>query len=236
MWSSVSYVVSTSTRVPCPAATMLAVALAPSTPGMRRSMSTRSGRSDAASSTASAPSDASPTTSMPGAWSSRPTMPARTMGWSSATTMRMVSVIPHASRGVRARPRHDDPQPRAAVGAGAELERAADEGGAVADPGEAEPLLAGRRVAGPDAVVGDGEHDLVARVGLRDVDRRRARLRVLAHVRERLLGAAEQHDLELAVEPCGIRRHRDRHARLALERRSRAVAAPRRGRRRPRPA
>ena len=44
-------------------------------------------------------------------------------------------------------------------------------------------------------------------------------MRVLAHVRQRLLRRPQQHDLELAVEPRDIRRHRHRHAGLALERR-----------------
>ena len=91
MWSSVSYVVRTSTRVRPPSARMRAVAAAPSSTGIRRSISTRSGCSSAASATASAPSTASPTTSMPGSDSSRATIPERTMGWSSATTTRMGS-------------------------------------------------------------------------------------------------------------------------------------------------
>ncbi len=58
--------------------------------GIRTSISITSGRSLAASATASAPLPASPTTSMSGSPASNIVNPLRTSAWSSATTTRIV--------------------------------------------------------------------------------------------------------------------------------------------------
>ena len=70
--------VSTSTRGP--AARSGSISVAPSTPGSRRSSSTMSGRSEAASDTAVGPSPASPATTMPSCTSSSARSPRRTTG------------------------------------------------------------------------------------------------------------------------------------------------------------
>ena len=66
------------------------VASIPSMPGMRMSISTTSGRSRRAASTASAPVAASPTEARSGAVSTRMRKLPRTRAWSSATSTRMV--------------------------------------------------------------------------------------------------------------------------------------------------
>ena len=71
------------------APTIRRVASRPSISGMRMSMSTTSGRSRPTSATASAPSAASPTTSMSSAEPSSTTKPLRTSAWSSATATRI---------------------------------------------------------------------------------------------------------------------------------------------------
>ncbi len=84
-YSSMSNVVSMRTRDRQPgSARMRRVASIPSTPGIRTSMSTMSGRVDATSVTASAPSSASPTTSRSGSVSRIIRRPRRTSAWSSA--------------------------------------------------------------------------------------------------------------------------------------------------------
>src|SRR5919198_2280559 len=77
----------TSTLVPWPAAVMRPVASSPPTPGMRRSITTKSGASRAAMATPWSPSPASPTTVKP-ASSSRPRSAARMAGASSTTRIR----------------------------------------------------------------------------------------------------------------------------------------------------
>ena len=78
------------TRVRSPAAAMRRVASMPSMPGMRMSISTTSGFSRQAASTASAPVAASPTEARSGAVSTRMRKLPRTRAWSSATSTRMV--------------------------------------------------------------------------------------------------------------------------------------------------
>src|SRR6202012_4305045 len=71
-----------------------AVAVTPSPFGMRRSISTTSGRYRATTATASPPEPASATTSMPGSAASMPRRPSRTTGWSSASTTRIARPPP----------------------------------------------------------------------------------------------------------------------------------------------
>ena len=87
-YSSRSKVVSTSTLVGTPASTSWRVAARPSSTGIRMSISVTSGWRRVTMSIASCPLDASPTTSRSGSASSRDLKPARTMPWSSQTTMR----------------------------------------------------------------------------------------------------------------------------------------------------
>ena len=80
------------------------VASMPSMPGMRTSISTTSGRRSRQIRTASAPSEAVPTTVKSGWVSSSPANPSRTTWWSSATTMRTADgrcghpVVPRPAR------------------------------------------------------------------------------------------------------------------------------------------
>src|SRR6187402_1489400 len=69
---------------------MRCVTSCPLLPGMRRSMSTRSGRSCWNCLIASSPSAASPTTARFGSVLSRETRPVRTMKWSSTSRMRIL--------------------------------------------------------------------------------------------------------------------------------------------------
>ena len=82
-------VVTTSTRTSGWAAVISSVAVRPSPPGMRTSISTTSGRSDATARTAAGPSPASPTTSNPPVAVSTVRKPVRTIGWSSTSSTRM---------------------------------------------------------------------------------------------------------------------------------------------------
>src|ERR1017187_3931108 len=68
---------------------MRTVASSPLRPGIEISIKTKSGERDLTSSTASRPSLASPTTSTPASSLSASRIPARTMGWLSARTMRI---------------------------------------------------------------------------------------------------------------------------------------------------
>src|SRR5688572_15066352 len=83
--------VRTRMRVVVSVARIAFVAVAPSIPGMDRSMITTSGCRRCASATASAPFDASPTTAMSRAGLSTARNPARTTAWSSASTTRITS-------------------------------------------------------------------------------------------------------------------------------------------------
>ena len=166
------------------------------------------------------PSAASPTTSIAGACSSRPTMPARTIGWSSATTMRMGSVtsrLPWSRCGCGAGigSGHDDLERSSRLGPG-RLERAADEGGAVAMPARPNPCSPGTTSPGPmpsSATVSTTSSSAAVTATVA-----RPSPRVLAHVRERLLaerGARPRARGRATAASAGL----DRHAGLALERR-----------------
>ena len=87
------------------------VASMPSMPGMRTSISTTSGRRSRQMRTASAPSDAVPTTEKSGWVSSNPAKPSRTTWWSSATTMR-TAVAAAVIRSSRLRARQRRPRRR----------------------------------------------------------------------------------------------------------------------------
>src|SRR5918994_360176 len=101
-YSSTSNVVRMTMRAPdnCSSAAMARVAVRPSVPGMRMSMSTTSGVSRRTSCTASSPSAASPTTSMSSWASSRARKPARTRAWSSASTTRITAAPSRPAGGV----------------------------------------------------------------------------------------------------------------------------------------
>ncbi|CAM5722155.1 hypothetical protein SCALM49S_03231 [Streptomyces californicus] len=91
-YSSTSNVVSMTTRTAdsSGSALIMRVAASPSVPGIRMSMSTTSGgRSARASSTARAPSAASPTTTMSGSESTGTRNALRRQGWSSASSTRI---------------------------------------------------------------------------------------------------------------------------------------------------
>lgn len=96
-------VVSMSTRGAEVSAVIIRVASMPSMPGIWMSITTTSGRSSLTSRTASVPVPASPTISRSGASAMTMRRPARTRGWSSARTMRLV--IPAAWLSPESRPR-----------------------------------------------------------------------------------------------------------------------------------
>src|SRR6266508_185781 len=82
-------------------AAILRVAPRPSSPGMRMSISTRSGSRLAVRATASSPSPASPTTSMSSCASSSARNPARTSTWSSTSSTLITGPPPSGSPGRR---------------------------------------------------------------------------------------------------------------------------------------
>ena len=102
--ASSAWVVSTTISVSGCAARIRRVASTPSTPGMRRSISTTSGRWRAASATASSPSVAAATGVMSGAASSSVISPSRTSAWSSTTITRTAPAHGAARRGAGPRP------------------------------------------------------------------------------------------------------------------------------------
>src|SRR4051795_4147934 len=147
----------------------------PSRTGIRMSMSTTSGSSRAAWRTASAPSTASPTTSVPGSNPRILRSPTRTSAWSSAISTRGTA----GSAG-----REQDVEDEAAVGALAGLELAAVQGHPLPDAHE--PVPAARQGGGrADAVVGDLQ---LHRPGpVPDPHPHRGGLRVLERVGQALL-------------------------------------------------
>ena len=142
--------------------------------GIRTSISTTSGCSAAARSTASAPSAASPTTSMSGCADSNALNPARTRPWSSASRTRVTPAPPRAG----ATPRRASRRP-----ARAGVERPAQRRRPLAHPAHARSGAAAPAVAGP--VVGDDDRHGV-HVHPHD-DRRARRAGVPEHVRQGLL-------------------------------------------------
>src|SRR5690606_15732455 len=188
---SVSYVVSTRTRAPIPSLASSLMAATPSMTGIRRSMRMTSGFSARASSTARAPSPASPSTSKPGSPANMPRMPSRTMGWSSAMSSRIGSVTGHRrdARGDRG----------AAAGLRLDLQGAGQAADAPAHRGQAEtaavpyPFHVEAR-----AVVAHVQRHHVLHVGKRQPDPGGAG--VLGRVGEGLLGGAEQGLLHLGVQ------------------------------------
>ena len=113
----------------------------PSMPGIRMSIRTTSGRCSRAAATASAPSDACATTSMPGSEPRISAKPVRTSSWSSATTTRITCV--------RARPGSSRVHPEAAAGrgAGGELRRRRPRPARASRPGPARSRAGAGRVA-----------------------------------------------------------------------------------------
>ena len=225
--------VSTTTRVPGSSAVIRPVAAVPSRRGIRRSISTTSGRRrERGGDRRLAVRDRADHLDVAGVRQQRD---------DPGADDRMVVGHEHADHGTTAsdRDRDADGEACAARRAVREAERAADEREPVAHPGHAESALG--CVLQPDPVVGDGELDLP--VALRDPERHPMRAGVLAHVREGLLRAAQQHDLErpghvglhggldddagLAGEALGERR--DRGGETALERHGRSGGDERAG-------
>src|SRR5690606_31532518 len=143
------------------------VAASPSVPGMRMSMRTTSARRSRASSTASAPSDASPTTSMSGSESTRTRKALRSRAWSSASRTRMVIRSPpvRGSRAVGGRggaglDGQDRMDAEAAAVAGTGGEGAAQGGDPFPHAEQAVPAAGSRRGALVGAVVEHGDLDV----------------------------------------------------------------------------
>ena len=219
-YSSMSNVVSMRTRDRQPgSARMRRVASMPSTPGIRTSMSTMSGRVDATRLTASAPSSASPTTSRSGSVSRIIRRPRRTSAWSSAMrTVEPPDVVhagaavgstatssnPPSARGPRpqrpsvdrdALAHTDEPVPASGV----------DTHVGVAVTGDARPRLAD---AGP--VIDDLEPHGVAVIG--DHDRGVAgTVRVSQRVGQPLLKQPVRREVDAAGQLTGVAGDRDRH-------------------------
>src|SRR5919112_2831562 len=177
------------------------VAASPSIPGMRTSIKTRSGCKREHTSTASLPSSASPTTSRPSSRASMPLKPWRTRPWSSAITIRAGASRPSgwislpliAAPSRIALPRQRDLRHHHSAGPGfaRDLKAAPEQRDPLLHAGEADPLarvgllpcpLRGE----PAPPVADLEAEGLAVAPERDVHP--LRLRVLAHVRQRLLG------------------------------------------------
>ena len=136
-------------------------------------------------------------------------MPARTTGWSS-TTSSLITGAPRA-------------EGRAGAGFAAQQHRAPDLGRPAVDAVEPEPRPCGIRVE-PAAVVTHLEHDaLGVVVREREVDVRGRR--VPAHVRQRLLGGAQDDDLGRPSERHRVARdpHVGAQAVLAADGRAEAV-------------
>ena len=153
------------------------VASTPSQRGMRRSIRITSGARAAVSATASSPSAAVPTTSMPGSRPSSIASPSRTTRWSSASSTRIGSSSAHAGRNSSTR----KPSRRRRGG-----EPAAEQLGALAHAGQ--PVAEARLVPAvrrPAAAVLDGEPGAVVGVAQPHVDA--LGVGVAADVRERLL-------------------------------------------------
>ena len=172
--SSRSKVVSTRTRGLVSSTTMRRVASIPSTPGIRTSISTTSGWSSAASVAASAPSPASPTTSIPGS-------PREDQAEARADERLVVGEQDpdHASSSVR-QPRVDR-EPALAARPGVDL--AADDATRSLIPSRPLPVPGAVRPPRPSSTTVD-----LDRVGREaHVDARDRRPGMLEHVRQRLL-------------------------------------------------
>ncbi len=125
-------------RVLIPGRRMRRVASIPSIFGIRMSISTTSGRTRRATSTASSPVPASPTTRRSGAVSTRTRKPARTSTWSSATRTETLTR--------RHRERQPGADPVAAAGQRPGAELAAVQGDPLAHPDQ--PVPGGGQIAG----------------------------------------------------------------------------------------
>src|SRR5919112_328899 len=181
------------------------VAESPSIPGMRTSIRMRSGRKREHASTASRPSSASPTTSRPSSRASMPLKPWRTRPWSSAITMRAgpdrpsvrfsLPLIAAPSHIALTRQRDLRHHRRACPGFARDLKAAPEQRDPLLHAGEADPLsrlgLSLPAVGGePAPPVADLEAKRLAASPERDAHL--LRLRVLAHVRQGLLGDPEE--------------------------------------------
>ena len=170
-------------------------------PGMRRSISTRSGSSSSGAARRPRrrrPPRPRPRCRRPSASSA--TMPPRTMGWSSATRTRIMrrSVGSDSRIGRRASTVHG--ARRAACRRRRARSRVPPTRASRSRmPARPKPASIGVGRVEARAVVADGERRR-ASASRSSASRAAAAPRVLAHVREALLRAAQQHDLALAVE------------------------------------
>src|SRR5215216_7140082 len=218
-YSSSSKVVRTSTRTPArsSSATIRRVASRPSSTGMRMSISTTSGRVERASSTAAAPSPASPTTSMSPASSSRARNPARTSPWSSTSRTLITGAPPRGSpdpAGSSGAHREAGLDAEPAPGPGAGLQAAPEGTGPL--PHARDPLSApagpvARRVVRAGPVVDDLDLDPAVVVGDGDVGP--AGPGVAHDVGERLLDHPVGGQVDGRREPprLALQRHPDLH-------------------------
>src|SRR5712691_3732441 len=180
-------------------------ASSPFSTGMAKSMTATSGQRCRASFVASWPSPTSAMISNPSP-SRRARRPWRTIRWSSASRIRV---------GTGALHRNDDEELGPAPGSRDDLQRTADGVEALLDPEEPEAAVSPPRQRGrvePRAVVMDGaaQDAALAREGDRDA----ARLRVLRHVRQRLLNDTVERGLGRRREPEVVE---DRRAQLVGE-------------------
>src|SRR5690606_14473228 len=166
---------------------------------MRRSIRITSGSRAAARSSASTPSDASPSTRKPATDASMPRRPSRTTGWSS-TTSRETAGSSGAS--VMADQRYASRHRRPQTGFGLDPEGPGDAFGTGPHAVQAEAAAAVAGAADPRveaaSVVADVEGDLVTHVGEGDADPGGAR--VPGGVGQGLLGDPQQGGRHLVVE------------------------------------
>src|SRR3990172_9061067 len=175
-------------------------AASPSISGMEMSMTITSGVRLRASSTASRPLEASPTTSMSGSMSRRARSPERSTAWSSARRTRIFSVI-GALPAAAPRQRSLNRDARAPAHGRLNLHRSADEG---------EPLLHAEQAEAGSARPHRGLHVETAAVVLDDQAQRASTpgeaglrpgsLGVLGYVGERLLHDPVEHKLDLRLQ------------------------------------
>ena len=207
------------------------VASMPSISGMRMSISTTSGVSRRALSTACVPSEHSPTTSMSSSASRIIRKPARISAWSSTSSTRMLMPAPAVGWGARARTAKPPSGSRARLHDAAVHRRAlahADE--AVAAARVAQLVVVARALA----VVLDAQHHLVRLVGDRHACARARR--VLERVGERLLDDPVRGQVDAGGQLDRVAGHAQLHAQPGVARASRQLVRRARCSARPRAA
>src|SRR5450759_990182 len=190
-WSSASDTVSMMTLTAGSCSRMRRVASTPSITGISTSITTRSGTSACAFSTASRPFSASPTTTMSSRSATSEAIAPRKRGWSSTSRMRIGSFsgIFHLYVGwpwMRSL-RDTCNDTRSAPRGGVDGKATVQEDHPFTHGEEPEPVAVGQRGARVEAVPVVLDDEGRRRGGLGDADDRRRRTRVLADVRQRLL-------------------------------------------------